>query len=129
MVGGLGILLAIAVSIKQLMQRDPPLHREFASQDQINALVKRIDELQGNVEENFHDLREERSRSIGNLHSKMDQIDRRNQEITEALRKETKSDFVGMHQMFQQLLSNFSELRGEIRTEMKSRHPFPVRKL
>src|SRR3954468_13706861 len=124
-VGALGVILTMAVLIKQLFTRTPALHQEFASREEVTTLTKKLDTLETTVDENFKDLRRERSTSTANLHQRIEQFDQKNQQITQELRKETKSDFGGVHDRLTQLLQAFSEFRGEIKAEIKSRHPFP----
>lgn len=65
------LLGAIATALK-IFRREPPLHREFASRESHEALVGRVDDIEEQIRAGFEHADEKRSKSIGNLHEKLE---------------------------------------------------------
>jgi hypothetical protein len=55
-VGCLAVLLVIAAALKKLTHREPPLHREFASKEEHDALSERT---QHDIEQIYNLIREQ----------------------------------------------------------------------
>lgn len=82
--GCLFFVLGGAVLIKTLLQRDPPLHKEYATTKSVDDLKGDVESLRRQMADGFRDLNSDRSRSIGNLHSKVEsEIKQVNQRIDE----------------------------------------------
>ena len=125
-IGCLIALLGLVALIKQIFTRSPALHQEFASKKELTELNEQFNDLKKTVEENFKELRKERSVSTANLYKRVEESDDKNQQITEELRKETKSDIAGVQERVHELLRALSEFRGEFKAW--SHHPFQIKK-
>ena len=79
-------------------------------------LKTEIEGLRSRVDTGFRGVNEDRSRSIGNLHARIEQMDRRAAERTEALRIEMKGDNKGIHERINLVLEGVAELRGKHQT-------------
>ncbi len=75
----------IGLVLKQLFQRTPPLHEEFASKKELEALSERVDGIAAKIQESFDALDGKRSRSIAGLHQALERA-------TESIRGEVKKD-------------------------------------
>ncbi|MDD2763475.1 MAG: hypothetical protein PHE83_05815 [Opitutaceae bacterium] len=110
--GILAFLLGIALALKRLLQREPPLHREFATVESVQKLDGDLSRIRGEVHAGFKDLREERSRSTGNLHEKIEEFDRKNETRIAELRCELKDDIRGVHDRVNEVLHAVGRLEG-----------------
>jgi uncharacterized protein YdhG (YjbR/CyaY superfamily) len=78
------------------------------------GLRAEVAEIRTRIDANFKELRDERSRSTGNLHERIESMDGRAAERTEELRKEIKEDIRGVHNRMNDILSAVSNLQGRI---------------
>ena len=69
--GVLAFLLIIALTVKQLLHREPPLHREFATTESVNHLSKRVDELEQRIAMNLTDFDEKGEERASKLHERI----------------------------------------------------------
>lgn len=104
---GLGVLAGIAVALMSIFRRDPPLHREFASKQELEALSLRVDSLSSEIGYRFDRLDEKRSESIGGLHQAVDDASRE-------LRFEMHRDMAGMYSRMTELVGQVQKLIGRI---------------
>ena len=87
-----------------------PLHLHEAMH---GGLVKEFVVLRDRLDESFKKLGDDRSRSTGNLHTRIEEMDRRASERTDSLRLEMKEDFRGVHSRINDVLEAVAELRGK----------------
>jgi hypothetical protein len=87
---------------------------EFATLDRVEKVEHNLEGLKSEVRLGFAGLREDRSRSTGNLHQRIEQMDRTSEARTEALRREIKADNKGMHERLNLVLEKVSEVRSSV---------------
>lgn len=135
LVGG---ITAVVVLIKQF-RKEPvsetlvspqPLvvkpHEEYASRKEHDALVVQVRDQHAEIRTEIQTLREERSKSVGNLHQRIEAAAQDNRTVTDSLRKEVKQDIAGVHTLLNEQLRAFSKLEGRIEEALKkTQHPFP----
>lgn len=134
LVGG---VTSVVVLVKQFTKpksaptviADQPLHvkaaTEYASKTEHDLLRDEVRDLRTDMQNGFKELSDERSRSVGNLHERIEDFDAKNQQLTADLRKEMKSDFNGVHNRITDVLSVVSKLQGSFETFARnSKHPF-----
>ena len=97
----LAFLLTVAVGIKTLFQREPPLHREFVSREQCEKQHLAISAELGR-----------HAASRKGIYEKIEEMDRHAAERTEMLRMEIKNDNRGIHERINQILEAVAEVRG-----------------
>jgi hypothetical protein len=76
------------------------------------ALKAEIDGLRSRMDMGFKGVNEDRSRSTGNLHARIEEMDRRAGARVETLRLEMKEDFRGVHNRINEVLAGVAELQG-----------------
>jgi hypothetical protein len=120
----LGVIVVMVNQVSEMVARhkakdpDPPLHKEYVSRAEHDALVE-------DVNQRFQVLSEDRRQNVIKLHEKIEGLDRRHQEASNALRREVKTDIEGVHARVTDLLRIVAELSGSLRTALKnSTHPF-----
>lgn len=88
----------------------PPLHRQFVTREEFQALAERVDGIAAEVHEGFRALDHKRSVSVANLHAAITQLGN-------AVRSEIKADTKGVHDRVNEVLSAVSKLEGRIESK------------
>jgi hypothetical protein len=106
------------------MEPNPPLHKEYVSRAEHEALValtkKEDAALQAYVDARFMALDKSRRENVDKLHGKIDHLELRTQQLLGEMRREVKDDVTGMHKRTDVILESLAELRGAVRTALKT---------
>lgn len=102
---GVGVLAGIVLTFILIFRRDPPLHREFASKAELDALSGRVDRIAEEIGDRFDQLDEKRSQSIKGLHHDL-------AATREAVRAEVKADVEKVHLRVNDIFGELKRLSG-----------------
>jgi hypothetical protein len=100
--------LAIAIgAVMVIVKRNPPLHVEFASKQELEALSLRVDGIADEIRESFRELDGKRSRSIAGLHEALENS-------TQAIREEMKDDVGKLQNRITDVFGEMKRILGRL---------------
>jgi tetrahydromethanopterin S-methyltransferase subunit G len=76
-IGCLVVLAGLALTIKRLFTREPPLHREYASRDDHRQLSARVDNIEELIRDGFEKIDQKRSKSVAGIYDEIREMNTR----------------------------------------------------
>lgn len=109
-IGGIFVILnsgADFINRFKAKEPTPPLHEQFATKDELDEVKEEVRGLDRKIDDRFDQLRLERSKSVAELHKRIEAIS------------------AGLNDRVTELLGGFRELRGRVEQALKeTKSPF-----
>jgi len=87
---------------------------EFATAERVEKVEGELSALRAEVQEGFQGIREDRSRSTGNLHQRIESMEFKAQARTDELRREIKTDVRGVHERINEVLAAVNRVSSSV---------------
>lgn len=123
-VGCVIVIVGLALGLKLLLQRNPPLHKEYISREEHAAFAKKVDDELGRERGARKKIHEEISALTSAVEVVKEQNIQQSRSLSDikteqaAIKREVKEDNQAVQSRISDVLEGIAELRGEIKARL-----------